>query len=132
MTARGTVEPSEGTQTGSVGPHRPRLPPHSPRPETHLMLLDRINSPADLRGLDLDQLDALAAEIRTFIVDAVDAAGSGHLGSNLGAVELTLALHRVFDLPKDILLWDTGHQAYVHKLVRSEERRVGKECVKYV
>jgi 1-deoxy-D-xylulose-5-phosphate synthase len=81
------------------------------------MLLDRINSPADLRGLSLDQLDALAAEIRTFIVDAVDAAGSGHLGSNLGAVELTLAVHRVFESPKDIVLWDTGHQAYVHKLV---------------
>jgi 1-deoxy-D-xylulose-5-phosphate synthase len=81
------------------------------------MLLDRINSPADLRGLSVEQLEALAGEIRTFIVDAVDAAGSGHLGSNLGAVELTLAVHRVFESPKDIVLWDTGHQAYVHKLV---------------
>ena len=80
------------------------------------MLLDRVNSPADLRGLDLEQLDQLAAEIRTFIVEAVDRSG-GHLGSNLGAVELTLALHRVFESPKDILLWDTGHQAYVHKLL---------------
>src|SRR3546814_18246957 len=123
MTARGTVEPSEGTQTGSVGPHRPRLPPHSPRPETHLMLLDRINSPADLRGLDLDQLDALAAEIRTFIVDAVDAAGSGHLGSNLGAVELTLALPPVFDPHKDRLLWDTGHQDYQRRREACRARR---------
>ncbi len=82
------------------------------------MLLDRINSPADLRGLDHDQLDDLAVEIRAFIVDAIDASPTGgHLGSNLGAVELTLAVHRVFESPRDILLWDTGHQAYVHKLV---------------
>ncbi len=80
------------------------------------MLLDRISSPADLRDLDYEQLDALAAEIRQFIVDAVAKTG-GHLGSNLGAVELTLALHRVFESPSDIILWDTGHQAYVHKLV---------------
>jgi 1-deoxy-D-xylulose-5-phosphate synthase len=80
------------------------------------MLLDRINSPADLRRLDLTALEQLASEIRTVIVDQVKAHG-GHLGSNLGAVELTLALHRVFDSPHDILLWDTGHQSYVHKLV---------------
>jgi 1-deoxy-D-xylulose-5-phosphate synthase len=80
------------------------------------MSLDRIHSPADLRGLGIEQLEALAAEIRTFIVDAVDRSG-GHLGSNLGVVELTLALHRVFESPKDILLWDTGHQAYVHKII---------------
>ena len=80
------------------------------------MLLDRINSPADLRGLSLAQLDDLATEIRAFVVDAVAKTG-GHLGSNLGAVELTLAVHRVFESPRDIILWDTGHQAYVHKLV---------------
>jgi 1-deoxy-D-xylulose-5-phosphate synthase len=81
------------------------------------MLLDSIAGPADLRDLTYAQLDELAAEIRQFIVDAVSAVGSGHLGSNLGAVELTLALHRVFDSPDDIILWDTGHQAYVHKIV---------------
>ncbi|MDE0803263.1 MAG: 1-deoxy-D-xylulose-5-phosphate synthase [Acidimicrobiales bacterium] len=82
------------------------------------MLLDRINSPADLRGLSYSQLDALAAEIRSFVVDAVDSSSAGgHLGSNLGAVELTLAGHRVFESPRDILLWDTGHQAYVHKIL---------------
>ncbi len=81
------------------------------------MLLDGIDSPDDLRDLDDDQLDQLAAEIRQFIVDAVNECGSGHLGSNLGAVELTLALHRVFESPRDIILWDTGHQAYVHKIV---------------
>jgi len=81
------------------------------------MLLDSVNSPADLRRLSYAELDQLAVEIRDFIVEAVNSAGSGHLGSNLGAVELTLALHRVFDSPRDILLWDTGHQAYVHKIV---------------
>ncbi len=80
------------------------------------MILDRIDSPADLRTLSPEELDVLAAEIRGFIVDAVTATG-GHLGSNLGVVELTLALHRTFDSPRDAILWDTGHQAYVHKLV---------------
>ena len=82
-----------------------------------LSILPTITCPADLRELSYDQLAQLAAEIREFIVDAVSRAGSGHLGSNLGAVELTLALHRVFDSPRDIILWDTGHQAYVHKIV---------------
>ena len=81
------------------------------------MLLDRINSPADLRRLDYPALEQLASEIRTVIIDQVNTSGNGHLGSNLGAVELTLALHRVFDSPHDMILWDTGHQAYVHKLV---------------
>jgi 1-deoxy-D-xylulose-5-phosphate synthase len=80
------------------------------------MLLDDIHDPADLRALSLSQLEQLAAEIRDFIVATVTTTG-GHLGSNLGVVELTLALHRVFDSPNDVLLWDTGHQAYVHKLV---------------
>jgi 1-deoxy-D-xylulose-5-phosphate synthase len=80
------------------------------------MLLDSIQCPADLRGLTYQQLDELGAELRQHIIDAVAKAG-GHLGSNLGAVELTLALHRVFDSPHDILLWDTGHQAYVHKII---------------
>lgn len=80
------------------------------------MYLESIEEPADIRDLDYDQLDVLAAEIREFVVDAVESHG-GHLGSNLGAVELTLALHRVFDSPRDTILWDTGHQAYVHKIV---------------
>ncbi|HEX7165704.1 MAG TPA: 1-deoxy-D-xylulose-5-phosphate synthase [Acidimicrobiales bacterium] len=80
------------------------------------MLLESVNSPADLKSLDSEQLAQLAAEIRQFIVESVAVTG-GHLGSNLGAVELTLAMHRVFDSPRDILLWDTGHQAYVHKIV---------------
>jgi 1-deoxy-D-xylulose-5-phosphate synthase len=80
------------------------------------MLLDSVNSPAKLKALPAEQLPLLAAEAREFIVNAVSAT-SGHLGSNLGVVELTFAIHRVFESPKDIILWDTGHQAYVHKLV---------------
>jgi 1-deoxy-D-xylulose-5-phosphate synthase len=80
------------------------------------MLLETIHQPQDLRALGPDELEELAGELRDFIVAAV-AENSGHLGSNLGAVELTLALHRVFDSPRDAILWDTGHQAYVHKIV---------------
>src|SRR6267378_3660897 len=79
-------------------------------------ILDRIGSPADLRSLSEVELRALAEEIRQFLVQTVSKTG-GHLGPNLGVVELTLALHRVFDSPKDRILWDTGHQAYVHKLL---------------
>ena len=86
------------------------------------MLLETINSPADLRPLTERQLDALADEIREFIVRAV-ARNGGHLGSNLGVVELTLAVHRVFDSPNDIILWDTGHLAYVHKLVTGRRQQ---------
>ena len=79
-------------------------------------MLDRITSPDDVKALSHDELPALAEEIRAFIIEAVARVG-GHLGSNLGAVELTIALHRVFDSPRDVLLWDTGHQAYVHKIL---------------
>ena len=78
--------------------------------------LDRITSPADLRALSQADLRALAEEIREFLVASVSKTG-GHLGPNLGVVELTLALHRVFESPRDRILWDTGHQAYVHKLL---------------
>lgn len=88
------------------------------------MLIDEINEPQDLRNLTESQLTELAAEIRDFIVQSVARHG-GHLGSNLGAVELTLALHRVFDSPRDAILWDTGHQAYVHKIVTG--RKAGFE-----
>lgn len=80
------------------------------------MLLDSITCPADLAGLTYSQLDQLAAEIRALVVETVTATG-GHLGSNLGIVEISLAVHRVFDSPKDVVIWDTGHQAYVHKLL---------------
>ncbi|CAM3562903.1 1-deoxy-D-xylulose-5-phosphate synthase [Tsukamurella ocularis] len=79
-------------------------------------LLRTIDTPRDLRRLDQDQLTALAGEIRDFLVEKVSATG-GHLGPNLGVVELTMAIHRVFDSPTDPVLFDTGHQAYVHKIL---------------
>ncbi|MFI9612470.1 1-deoxy-D-xylulose-5-phosphate synthase [Streptomyces sp. NPDC052023] len=81
-----------------------------------MSLLESLHGPEDLRGMSPEELDTLAAEIRAFLVDRVCVSG-GHLGPNLGVVELTLALHSVFDSPRDRLLWDTGHQSYVHKIV---------------
>ncbi len=79
-------------------------------------LLASIREPSDVRGLDADDLRRLSKEIRDFLVEKVCRTG-GHLGPNLGIVEVTLALHRVFDSPHDRILWDTGHQAYVHKIL---------------
>lgn len=81
-----------------------------------MSLLERIGGPRDLKALRPDQLPALADEIRRFLVDEVSRTG-GHLGPNLGVVELTIAIHRVFDSPKDAVVFDTGHQSYVHKLL---------------
>jgi 1-deoxy-D-xylulose-5-phosphate synthase len=86
------------------------------------MLLETINSPADLRRLDEDQLPQLAGELREFLVHSVSQTG-GHLSSNLGTVELTVALHYVFDTPRDRLVWDVGHQTYAHKILTG--RRAG-------
>src|SRR3954454_5636774 len=85
-----------------------------------VMPLESIREPGDLRNLSYEELDELAGEILDFVVHAV-AESAGHLGSNLGAVELTLALHRVFESPRDAVLWDTGHQAYVHKIVTGRQ-----------
>ena len=82
----------------------------------NLELLDKINSPADLKKLDRKELPLLAEEIRTAIVEVVSRTG-GHLASSLGAVELAIAIHYVFDTPNDKLIWDVGHQAYAHKLL---------------
>ena len=79
-------------------------------------VLGRVNSPAELRALDPDELTLLASEIRDLLVQTVSRTG-GHLGPNLGAVELTIALHRVFDSPTEPILFDVGHQAYVHKIL---------------
>ena len=79
-------------------------------------LLSSINSPSDLRQLDLHQLPQLAQELRDFIIDVVSVK-EGHLGASLGVVELTIALHYVFDTPNDCLIWDVGHQAYGHKIL---------------
>jgi 1-deoxy-D-xylulose-5-phosphate synthase len=83
-------------------------------------VLEQVRGPRDLDALTPEQLTALAAEIRSFLVENVARTG-GHLGPNLGAVELTLALHRVFDSPNDTILWDTGHQAYVHKILTGRQ-----------
>ena len=85
-------------------------------------LLESINGPQDLKALPAEQMPLLAAEIRAFLVDSVSKTG-GHLGPNLGVVELTIALHRVFDSPQDSIVFDTGHQSYVHKLLTG--RRAG-------
>ncbi|GAB3926362.1 1-deoxy-D-xylulose-5-phosphate synthase 1 [Microlunatus endophyticus] len=81
-----------------------------------MSLLEKINEPRDLRSLSTDQLDQLAQEIRAFLIHHVSQTG-GHLGPNLGVVELTLALHRVFESPRDPIIFDTGHQSYVHKIL---------------
>jgi 1-deoxy-D-xylulose-5-phosphate synthase len=84
-------------------------------------ILETIESPADLRRLDQAHLTQLADEVRAFLVEQTSRSG-GHLSPNLGVVELTFALHRVFDSPKDAIVWDTGHQAYVHKIVTGRAR----------
>ena len=87
-----------------------------------MSLLDRISEPADLRALSYSELISLSEEIRTFLLDSISRTG-GHLSPNLGIVELTLALHRSFDSPRDRIIWDVGHQAYVHKLVTGRRDR---------
>lgn len=79
-------------------------------------LLDTITCPADLKKIPRDQLPALAEEIRAFLLETVSRTG-GHLASNLGVVELSIALHYCFDSPTDRFVWDVGHQAYTHKNV---------------
>ena len=79
-------------------------------------MIESIKSPDDIKGLSQEELISLAQEIRTFLIEKVSKSG-GHLGPNLGVVELTMAIHRVFDSPKDVVLFDTGHQSYVHKIV---------------
>ena len=90
-----------------------------------MSILETINSPADLRALDQQHLADLAQEVRAFLVEQTSKTG-GHLSPNLGVVELTFALHRVFDSPKDAIVWDTGHQAYVHKIVTGRSKDFAK------
>ena len=78
--------------------------------------LNEVNSPDDIKKLNIDEMEELAQEIREFLIKSISKTG-GHLASNLGVVELTLALHKVFDSPKDKLIWDVGHQSYVHKII---------------
>src|SRR5512132_3179740 len=87
-----------------------------------MSLLERINEPRDLRGLSKDELLQLCSELRAFTVEAVQKTG-GHVCWGLGTVELTVALHRVCDSPRDKLVWDTGHQAYIHKILTGRRGR---------
>src|SRR5256885_11986831 len=93
----------------------------SDRPETPL--LDTVKFPADIRVLCKDQLPQLADELRQETISAVSVTG-GHLGAGLGVVELTVAIHYVFDTPRDKLIWDVGHQAYPHKIVTGRRDRI--------
>src|SRR6188768_4099328 len=92
------------------------MPPETP-------LLDTVSSPADTRSLSVPQLRQLADELRAETIDAVSQTG-GHLGAGLGVVELTTALHHVFETPKDILIWDVGHQCYPHKILTGRRDRI--------
>ncbi|HSM69808.1 MAG TPA: 1-deoxy-D-xylulose-5-phosphate synthase [Xanthomonadales bacterium] len=86
-------------------------------------ILDRLESPADLRELDEEALPALAGELRDFLIDAVSSSG-GHFGAGLGCVELTVALHYLYDTPKDRIVWDVGHQAYPHKILTGRKATI--------
>src|SRR4051812_50079103 len=89
-----------------------------------MSLLDRVKNPYDLRRLDAEQLPTLAADIRERLIDVCSRTG-GHIGAGLGVVELTVALHYVFQTPKDQLVWDVGHQGYPHKVLTG--RNAGPE-----
>lgn len=84
--------------------------------------LDEVNSPEDIKKLNINEMEELAKEIRQFLINSVSKTG-GHLASNLGIVELTLALHKVFDSPRDKLIWDVGHQSYVHKIITGRKEQ---------
>lgn len=93
-------------------------------PATHYALLERVNSPEELRRLEEAELPALADDVRRFLIESVSKTG-GHLAAGLGTVELTVALHYVYDTPRDRLVWDVGHQAYPHKVLTGRRERMG-------
>ena len=88
-----------------------------------MSFLSKINFPKDLKKLTLDELKILNDELRTFTIETVSKTG-GHLGASLGVVELTVALHYVFDTPKDKIIWDVGHQTYPHKIITGRKRKI--------
>ena len=87
------------------------------------MILDKVNYPEDLKKLNIDEKKELAEELRSLIVKTVSNTG-GHLASNLGVVELTIAMHSVFDTPTDKIVWDVGHQTYVHKILTGRKDKI--------
>jgi len=86
-------------------------------------ILEKVNTPEDLRKLTLKEKELLSEEIRKFVIETVSKTG-GHLASNLGVVELTIAIHSVFNTPKDKLIWDVGHQSYVHKILTGRKDKM--------
>ena len=86
-------------------------------------ILDRVNSTEDLKKLDIKEKEELAKDIRELIINTVSKTG-GHLASNLGVVELTIAIHSIFDAPKDKIIWDVGHQSYVHKILTGRKEQM--------
>ena len=86
-------------------------------------LLDQINFPSDLRKLKKNQLNQVSEELRTELIEVVSQTG-GHLGAGLGVVEMTVALHYVFNTPKDKLVWDVGHQCYPHKIITGRKEKI--------
>ncbi|MBC7906724.1 MAG: 1-deoxy-D-xylulose-5-phosphate synthase, partial [Rhodospirillaceae bacterium] len=92
-----------------------------PKPASRL--LDRVNQPKDISGFSADEIKQLADEVRQEMIEAVSVTG-GHLGAGLGVVELTVALHHVFNAPKDKLIWDVGHQCYPHKILTGRKDRI--------
>ncbi|HQT46023.1 MAG TPA: 1-deoxy-D-xylulose-5-phosphate synthase N-terminal domain-containing protein, partial [Acidocella sp.] len=92
------------------------MPPKTP-------LLDRVKFPSDMRNFSADQLKQLADELRAETIDTVSVTG-GHLGSSLGVVELTVAIHAVFETPRDRLIWDVGHKTYPHKILSGRRDRI--------
>ena len=91
--------------------------------QTTYTLLDKVNSPADIKSLDMEQLRALCDEIRRYMIECCSV-NPGHLGSSLGAVELIVGLHYVYDTPSDKLVFDVGHQAYPHKILTGRRDRI--------
>ena len=85
--------------------------------------LDKVNFPSDIKNLKISELKILADEVREEMIDAVSVTG-GHLGAGLGVVELTIALHYVFDTPNDKIIWDVGHQAYPHKILTGRKNKI--------
>ena len=85
--------------------------------------LDKVNFPSDIRNLKVSELKTLAKEVREEMIDAVSVTG-GHLGAGLGVVELTIALHYVFDTPNDKIIWDVGHQTYPHKILTGRKNKI--------
>ena len=86
-------------------------------------LLDKVNFPKDLKKFNLEELKQLSSELRSEVIDAVSVTG-GHLGAGLGVVELTVALHNIFDTPKDKVIWDVGHQCYPHKIITGRRDKI--------